>query len=398
MKLVDGDQLVSVCVVSGDSGEIPKPEPYRDALKHYIAEVREEISADTEAFATKLYEAAGGGTGNANAAEQADAMEDEADCGTRKAAPAKYHRSYYVHQARVKLAKDRYFALTPDEQRVYIDRAEEDARRYEKEMEEYNRLLGDQELLVGSLSGKGSRITVGSIPISRRINRGRALVKCKGDRICSVSMLSSADVDPNEGGNTSKPAAAPTASQPSVLRKASRKQDAAAVQKAAACEVAANTIHSTTDGEAVSVAPVSTPPQPRPSISGDLPPLWNDSALPPPLSLTPRRQGSDDKSPDEPAELASLRRSGRLAGAKGGKTPPWLGSAKKRIAARAHPPTPNRNRQLSTKQNASSESRTLLECKKLGLKPRVRLLGKQRVATHVGLRDVEIKIWAEFED
>jgi DNA gyrase/topoisomerase IV subunit A len=356
IKLIDGDKVVSVCVVSGI--EEKKPEPRRDAFSFYFEEHKDEIINDPDTATADAEETV---PGNGDVEAHGDAAPDEE--GKMKMRDAPFFRKQILLRERLK-------ALPADEQRVYLDRAEEDAKRYALELEELTRLAGEQdfteEVLVGSMSGKCSRITVGSIQISRKINKGKAVVKCKGDRICSVSMLTSADVDPNEGGDTSKPVtpAAPVvkrAPKPAAPPKQSVESDG----------------HVGTADQ----APASPPPRSRPAAP-DLPPLWkvaglNDSTLPP-LSLTPRR-----KADEEGLETRSPRRS----------APPWLLAAKRkgrppsRFCFAPHPPTPSRNRPVIS--NCAREVRLTI------LKPKLRLLGKTRLATSI-VRDVDIVEWAKF--
>ena len=88
-------------------------------------------------------------------------------------------------------------ALPEAEQQPYLMRAEEERKRYEREMELY-RDVAFEEILVGTAGGKVSRLPVCSTTVKPRGRRVKPIVKLPpGDELRFVSLLSSKEADPD---------------------------------------------------------------------------------------------------------------------------------------------------------------------------------------------------------
>ena len=93
--------------------------------------------------------------------------------------------------------KQEFAALPEAEQQPYLMRAEEERKRYEREMELY-RDVAFEEILVGTAGGKVSRLPVCSTTVKPRGRRVKPIVKLPpGDELRFVSLLSSKEADPD---------------------------------------------------------------------------------------------------------------------------------------------------------------------------------------------------------
>ena len=72
--------------------------------------------------------------------------------------------------------KEEFAALPEAEQQPYLARAEEDLKRYERELERYN-VAAFEEILVGTKGGQVSRLPVCSTTVKPRGRRKRSIVK-----------------------------------------------------------------------------------------------------------------------------------------------------------------------------------------------------------------------------
>eukprot|EP00913_Durusdinium_trenchii_P028795 g27002.t1 len=150
MKLPDGDQVVSVCVVSGNTAQEPAKPP----------------------AAWQLY------------------MKDQPE------------------------ASEAGFTVLPaDLRRPYEAQEEAMKRQYREDLEKYHQ-EDNEELLLGSASGAVTRIKVSSVPVTTRLIRGRMLAKTKSDRISVATLLSSMEGDPNETQSQPSQSSAKSPSQP----------------------------------------------------------------------------------------------------------------------------------------------------------------------------------------
>lgn len=182
------DVVVSACVVSGH-GEVKQPVKPPAAWQMYSKE------ATPNDFQVAL------------PSEELEGAEVEAH-GT--SAFAKIHEM-----------KDKFNKLPEEVQLPFLERAEELKQKYDEEFDVYRR-QELEEILLGTTLGLVSRITVGSVPITTRVNRGRTIAKMKnGNRICAVSLLSSIDDDPDEAAAaTASTAPRPATAAPRIQRRA----------------------------------------------------------------------------------------------------------------------------------------------------------------------------------
>eukprot|EP00931_Biecheleriopsis_adriatica_P085364 TRINITY_DN5975_c0_g1_i1.p1 TRINITY_DN5975_c0_g1~~TRINITY_DN5975_c0_g1_i1.p1 ORF type:complete len:1499 (+),score=431.09 TRINITY_DN5975_c0_g1_i1:1236-5732(+) len=192
IKLTGKDNLVAACVVSGQ-GEAQQPTAPLRAWQLYVKDHPEAA----EAIAVP---SSGAGELEAN-------TEDSSPQGTAAAGFAKVHA-----------LQAKFSSLHEDEQRPYLERAEEMKLQYEEELEAYRR-QDIEEVLLGSTNGAVTRITVGSVPITVKVNRGRTIAKTKNsDRLCVASLLSSMDDDPEEQAANADKQGATTAPKPTIRK------------------------------------------------------------------------------------------------------------------------------------------------------------------------------------
>jgi DNA gyrase/topoisomerase IV subunit A len=190
IKLMDSgknpDVVVSACVVSGH-GEVKQPVKPPAAWQMYMKEASPSESQV------------------ALPSEELEAAEAE---GAGTSGFAKIHE-----------IKDKFNKLPEEVQLPFLERAEELKQKYDEEFDAYRR-QELEEILLGTTLGLVSRITVGSVPITTRVNRGRTIAKMKnGNRICAVSLLSSIDDDPEETAAAST-APRPATAAPRIQRRA----------------------------------------------------------------------------------------------------------------------------------------------------------------------------------
>eukprot|EP00927_Polykrikos_kofoidii_P065326 TRINITY_DN6109_c0_g2_i1.p1 TRINITY_DN6109_c0_g2~~TRINITY_DN6109_c0_g2_i1.p1 ORF type:complete len:1935 (-),score=346.71 TRINITY_DN6109_c0_g2_i1:397-6201(-) len=196
IKLADGvppDVVVSVHVVS-NRDNAGKPDAPRRAFQIWYAEQKVSMEEPNE------HEGEAADTLDPAVAEAVPPMNSNDPTNPAVRAFAGVYRM-----------REKFWTLPENEQKVYMDRQERERQRYLAKMAEYVRSqTACEELLLGSQSGNISRTSVGSIPILMRVGRGRTIAKCgKGDRICSVSLLSALETVHDEADDETTATAVP---------------------------------------------------------------------------------------------------------------------------------------------------------------------------------------------
>eukprot|EP00930_Biecheleria_cincta_P023601 TRINITY_DN17030_c0_g1_i2.p1 TRINITY_DN17030_c0_g1~~TRINITY_DN17030_c0_g1_i2.p1 ORF type:complete len:1542 (+),score=490.15 TRINITY_DN17030_c0_g1_i2:59-4684(+) len=279
IKLLDKDSLVAACVTSG-KGDVAQPVKPPLAWQLYIRENSEAANAVAEEIAETV-----------QGSSQNLGGEDEDEAKVNKGGFAKLH----AMQAK-------FNSLPEEEQLPYLERAEEQKRRYDQELQAYRR-QEVEELLLGSGSGAVIRITVGSIPVTVRCNRGKLVAKTKnGNRITTASLLSSLDdeKEDEDGAQTeSKPAATAATAAASAEATAEAVQRRLAAMRAAALRrqqkaaegAAAAPSEAAAKAEQQLSANPGTPREKAVEAQVPAPADSQEDEAMPPLDLTPSRRG-----------------------------------------------------------------------------------------------------------
>eukprot|EP00927_Polykrikos_kofoidii_P065329 TRINITY_DN6109_c1_g1_i1.p1 TRINITY_DN6109_c1_g1~~TRINITY_DN6109_c1_g1_i1.p1 ORF type:complete len:1144 (-),score=229.56 TRINITY_DN6109_c1_g1_i1:176-3361(-) len=340
IKLADNDIVVSINVVS-NRDNAGMPDPSRAPFQIWYAEAKAGMEEhDNEHGVTSASCGAGLVAATQLVTEKCDDM-------------AGVKGFEFVHKMR-----EKFRALPEEVQKVFIERGEEERKRYKRKMEEYAQSqTACEELLLGSSGGNISRISVGSIPILTRAARGRTIAKCaKGDLICAVSLLSALETvhDEAEGSVTGAAVVIPNSSSETT-------------------QLASEALDTCSAGVSSAEAPGTPPAAPKLAVTRSPSGFSLGDGCLPSLSVTP---GDNDRSPRR------LRRKT----SKGGNVPPWR-RCLSHLCNTPRPPTPKR-----------SNSTPFLTCSKhvrhTMVKMKMRPLGGLR--RMVVTRTVDIAEWARY--
>jgi len=183
MKIQEGrDRIVAACVVSGKP-EVQQPLPSKHAWQLYVNDQKD-------------------------AQKESQDQEETPEDGPSAGAAAEEEKGF----AKIAALKAKFSALPEEEQLPYHEMADELKLKYDEEVEAYRR-QDVEEVLLGTTAGQVSRITVGSVPVTTRANRGKIVARVKGSKICTVSLLSSMDDDPEDEGKDGAKSTPPAASK-----------------------------------------------------------------------------------------------------------------------------------------------------------------------------------------
>uniref|UniRef100_A0A7S1AKX6 DNA topoisomerase 2 n=1 Tax=Noctiluca scintillans TaxID=2966 RepID=A0A7S1AKX6_NOCSC len=238
MRLHAVDEIVGACVVS--CKEMARPADPKKPWYYYYEAHKQEFEHEPNSGSTAC--------GSASVGDSAASKPDIAEGGVATLRPEE--TASMGSFSMMLMAKERFHQLPESDREPYCKLAEEAAAEHTRSMEEYKD-HSMEEMLLASKLGSIVRLQVVTVPVVHRVARGKILAKLKGDdTVCTASLLSAFDDDPDEVAEKQddKPRGTQVPDRPRTLR---RKAPTPAVASGGPAEKISRTPSRVAQGESV---------------------------------------------------------------------------------------------------------------------------------------------------